>query len=208
MSSAPSTPSARARRRRPAALPLPPGTDGLAGGEGAFLPCSFWLVQALARTGRRDEAESLLNELLPLGGPLGLYGEELDPDLGSQLGNYPQALTHAALVQAVLGLDAAPAAPGTRRAITDRRHRVADGRARAPWPSVTRLTVPTGQPHSAITALGHAAHRWTSDVLPASTRPYAVAADDERVSDLADQSRRGHRRLAEVRHVTVRSRWR
>jgi GH15 family glucan-1,4-alpha-glucosidase len=82
----------------------PPGTDGLAGGEGAFLPCSFWLVQALARTGRRDEAEALLDELIPLGGPLGLFGEEMDPATGEHLGNYPQALTHAALVQAVLAL--------------------------------------------------------------------------------------------------------
>jgi GH15 family glucan-1,4-alpha-glucosidase len=82
----------------------PPGTDGLVGGEGAFLPCSFWLVQALARTGRLDEAEALFDELLPLGGPLGLYGEEMDPSTGEHLGNYPQALTHAALVQAALAL--------------------------------------------------------------------------------------------------------
>jgi GH15 family glucan-1,4-alpha-glucosidase len=83
----------------------PPGSDGLAGGEGAFLPCSFWLVGALARTGRRDVAEALLDELLPLGGPLGLFGEEMDPATCEHLGNYPQALTHAALVQAVLALD-------------------------------------------------------------------------------------------------------
>ena len=97
------------RRQLSAGGPLlyryPPGTDGLAGGEGAFLPCSFWLVQALARTGRPDEAEALLDELLPLGGPLGLFGEEMDPATGEHLGNYPQALTHAALVQAVLALD-------------------------------------------------------------------------------------------------------
>jgi GH15 family glucan-1,4-alpha-glucosidase len=96
------------RRQLSAGGPLlyryPPGTDGLIGGEGAFLPCSFWLVEALARTGRRDDAEALLDELLPLGGPLGLYGEEMDPTTGEHLGNYPQALTHAALVQAVLAL--------------------------------------------------------------------------------------------------------
>ncbi|MPY91819.1 MAG: glycoside hydrolase family 15 protein [Acidimicrobiia bacterium] len=84
-----------------------PGTDGLQGGEGAFLPCSFWLVQALARTGRPDEARELLDELLPLGGPLGLYGEEMGPDTGEHLGNYPQCLTHAALVQAVFALGGA-----------------------------------------------------------------------------------------------------
>ncbi len=81
-----------------------PGTDGLAGTEGAFLPCSFWLVQALARTGRPAEAEALLDQLLILGGPLGLYGEEIDPATGAHIGNYPQALTHAALVQAALSV--------------------------------------------------------------------------------------------------------
>jgi GH15 family glucan-1,4-alpha-glucosidase len=98
------------RRRLGAGGPLlyryPPGNDGLDGREGAFLPCSFWLVQALALTGRPGEAKALLDELLPLGGPLGLYGEEMDPATGEHLGNYPQALTHSALVQAVLALDA------------------------------------------------------------------------------------------------------
>jgi GH15 family glucan-1,4-alpha-glucosidase len=97
------------RRRLGAGGPLvyryPPGTDGLAGGEGAFLPCSFWLVRALARTGRADEARALLDQLIDLGGPLGLYGEEMDPATGEHLGNFPQALTHAALVQAILALD-------------------------------------------------------------------------------------------------------
>jgi GH15 family glucan-1,4-alpha-glucosidase len=80
--------------------------DGLAGREGAFLPCSFWLVQALAVVGRRDEAEALFDELLGLSGPLGLYAEEMDPTTAEHLGNYPQALTHAALLQAALALEA------------------------------------------------------------------------------------------------------
>lgn len=104
------------RRRLSAGGPLlyryPPGTDGLAGGEGAFLPCSFWLVQALARTGRTEEAVALFEELLTLGGPLGLYGEEMDPVTGEHLGNYPQALTHAALVQAALSLHGDTTATG------------------------------------------------------------------------------------------------
>ena len=70
----------------------PPGRDGPPGIEGAFLPCSFWLVQALARTGRA------------FSGPLGLYAEEMDPLTRLHLGNYPQALTHAALVQAAIAL--------------------------------------------------------------------------------------------------------
>ncbi|HKA03182.1 MAG TPA: glycoside hydrolase family 15 protein, partial [Acidimicrobiales bacterium] len=96
------------RRELTAGGPLlyryPPGRDGLAGTEGAFLPCSFWLAQALAATDRVDEAGDLLGELIGLGGPLGLYAEEMDPTSGAHLGNYPQALTHAALVQAILAL--------------------------------------------------------------------------------------------------------
>jgi GH15 family glucan-1,4-alpha-glucosidase len=99
------------RRRLSAGGPLlyryQPGNDGLDGREGAFLPCSFWLVQALARTGRPAEAGALLDDLLALGGPLGLYGEEMDPRTGHHLGNFPQALTHSALIQAVLALDGA-----------------------------------------------------------------------------------------------------
>ncbi|TYC01244.1 glycoside hydrolase family 15 protein [Micromonospora sp. WP24] len=86
----------------------PPGRDGLPGTEGAFLPCSFWLVQALASTGRRVEAVELFQAMLDHAGPLGLYAEELDPATGAHLGNYPQTLTHAALVQAALAIRDAP----------------------------------------------------------------------------------------------------
>ena len=82
----------------------PPGDDGLPGTEGAFLPCSFWLVQALAVTGRTGEAKQRFDELIDLASPLGLFPEEIDPASGRHLGNYPQALTHAALVQAALAL--------------------------------------------------------------------------------------------------------
>jgi GH15 family glucan-1,4-alpha-glucosidase len=81
-----------------------PGDDRLAGREGAFLPCSFWLVQALAATGAVDRAIELMEELLGIAGPLGLFAEEADPTTGEQLGNYPQAFTHATLVQAALAI--------------------------------------------------------------------------------------------------------
>jgi GH15 family glucan-1,4-alpha-glucosidase len=81
-----------------------PGTDGLPGAEGAFLPCSFWLVQALAETGRIDEAHALFAELGELSSDLGLFAEEIDPVTRHHLGNYPQALSHATLVQAALTL--------------------------------------------------------------------------------------------------------
>jgi GH15 family glucan-1,4-alpha-glucosidase len=87
----------------------PPGRDGLDGTEGAFLPCSFWLVQALARTGRHTEATGLFTALLERATVLGLYSEEIDPATGVLLGNFPQALTHAALVQAALALRDSPA---------------------------------------------------------------------------------------------------
>jgi GH15 family glucan-1,4-alpha-glucosidase len=87
----------------------PPGRDGLPGTEGAFLPCSFWLVQALARTGRRPEAIDLFQTLLDHTGPLRLYAEEMDPATGAYRGNYPQTLTHATLIQAALAIrDAGP----------------------------------------------------------------------------------------------------
>ena len=103
----------------------PPGADGLAGGEGAFLPCSFWLAQALAATGAVDEAVGLVEQLQGLAGPLGLYAEEADPASGDLLGNYPQALTHAALVQSVLAIRDAT----TGRAAGRARSRTPRGRA-------------------------------------------------------------------------------
>ena len=95
-------------RRLDAGGPLiyryPPGRDGLPGTEGAFLPCAFWLVEALAATGRIVEAHERFDELVALASPLGLYAEEIDPVTHAHLGNYPQALTHSALVQAALAL--------------------------------------------------------------------------------------------------------
>jgi GH15 family glucan-1,4-alpha-glucosidase len=81
--------------------------DGLSGEEGAFTICSFWLVSALAEIGELDRARSLCRKLLSFAGPLGLYAEEIDPESGRHLGNFPQAFTHLALINAVFHVIAA-----------------------------------------------------------------------------------------------------
>jgi alpha,alpha-trehalase len=75
--------------------------DGLSGKEGSFTICSFWLVSALSEIGERERARALCERLLGLAGPLGLYAEEVEPHSGRHLGNYPQAFTHLALINAV-----------------------------------------------------------------------------------------------------------
>jgi GH15 family glucan-1,4-alpha-glucosidase len=76
--------------------------DGLHGEEGTFLICSFWLVSALSEIGETERAAALAERLLSHGSALGLYAEELDAVSGRHLGNFPQAFTHLALINAVM----------------------------------------------------------------------------------------------------------
>ena len=80
------------------------GADGLPAGEGVFIPCSFWLVDAYQRQGREADAEALLERLLALRNDVGLLSEEYDTHARRLVGNFPQAFSHLALVQSVLGV--------------------------------------------------------------------------------------------------------
>jgi GH15 family glucan-1,4-alpha-glucosidase len=76
--------------------------DGMSGIEGAFAICSFWLVSAMAEIGELERARELCEKLLSYASPLQLYAEEIDPRTGRMLGNFPQAFTHLALINAVM----------------------------------------------------------------------------------------------------------
>lgn len=80
------------------------GVDGLPAGEGAFLACSFWLVDNYALAGRQAEAEALFERLLALRNDVGLLAEEYDAKAGRQLGNFPQAFSHVALINSAFAL--------------------------------------------------------------------------------------------------------
>jgi GH15 family glucan-1,4-alpha-glucosidase len=98
--------------------------DGLPTGEGVFLPCSFWLADCYELLGRHDDAHALFERLLALRNDLGLLAEEYDPEAGRQLGNFPQAFTHLALVNTAFNV--LPHLP----AVTHRRHGHGGSRSR------------------------------------------------------------------------------
>ena len=89
--------------------------DGLSGGEGAFLACSFWLADAYVMLGRWDDAAELFERLLSIRNDLGLLAEEYDPRNRRQLGNFPQAFSHIALINTAHNL-ASARGPAEQRA--------------------------------------------------------------------------------------------
>jgi GH15 family glucan-1,4-alpha-glucosidase len=96
-----------------------PGVDGLSGDEGSFLACSFWMVEGLAMIGRKDEARRLFDQLLTLRNDVGLLAEEYDTTAGRQVGNFPQAFSHWALIGAALRLESEGATDAPRCGISN-----------------------------------------------------------------------------------------
>ena len=94
------------------------GVDGLPPGEGAFLPCSFWLANCYELLGRHEEALALFERLAGLANDLGLLSEEYDPKAERLLGNFPQAFTHLALVNTAFNLAPHLPSPMHRRHAT------------------------------------------------------------------------------------------
>ncbi len=88
--------------------------DGLSGEEGTFSICSFWMVSALSEIGEHTRARELCERLLSFASPLELYAEEIDARSGRHLGNFPQAFTHLALINAVMHVICADARRDTR----------------------------------------------------------------------------------------------
>jgi GH15 family glucan-1,4-alpha-glucosidase len=89
--------------------------------EGAFIICTLWLVNVLAQMGRQEEAEALFSRVTETANDLGLFAEEFDPKTGEMLGNFPQALTHLGVINAVFNLEGRPSGKGRRSGRRDGR---------------------------------------------------------------------------------------
>ena len=86
--------------------------DGLAGDEGCFIACTFWLADCLALQGRRDEARNVFERAAGLANDLGLFSEEYDLGTGEMLGNFPQGLSHYSFVTAAVAIERGREAKG------------------------------------------------------------------------------------------------
>jgi GH15 family glucan-1,4-alpha-glucosidase len=107
--------------------------DALPAGEGCFLPCSFWLADSYALTGRRREGEALFERLISLSNDVGLFAEEYDPRVKRMLGNFPQALTHMAVVNSA-------------RLLSMPEHEARDAGARGDRPGAAAQSAPLTKP--------------------------------------------------------------
>ena len=135
--------------------------DGLSGKEGTFLICSFWLVSALSIIGEEQRAQDLMERLLRVASPLGLFAEEFDVETGRHLGNFPQAFSHLALIEAAARIIASR--EGQRAHVSGRRAR---GRRMQAPPSGEQYGIAHGDSEAVITQVG------------ATLRHYSVGALD------------------------------
>ena len=110
------------------------GVDGLAGEEGTFLLCTFWLAQALALAGQVDRARAVFERAAAFVNDVGLLAEEVDPATGELLGNFPQAFSHIGLVNAAWAIAQAERARLTSHESSALRHRRAAPRRGCPGP--------------------------------------------------------------------------
>ncbi len=114
--------------------------DGVAGSEGTFLVCSFWMADALSMIGRRDEAHELFERLIGLRNDLGLLAEEYDPIAKRQLGNFPQAFSHIGIINSASNLVSRSGGPAEQRARSSGRR----GMTADPWPDLAGRLVADG----------------------------------------------------------------
>ena len=161
---------------------------GFEGKEGTFTICSFWLVTALAMIGEQERARALCKKLLAFAGPLQLYAEEIDAATGEHLGNFPQAFTHLALIDAVGRLieaeHAATAPHGslTRAGRYDEREPRRLGTASSSWVAASAacllpacLPAPTSTSRSSTSGTTTCSSRCSTRWRPASSRPAQIS---------------------------------